>query len=81
MTDDADRSVERDSFIESQREEARRQAREAAAARGSAAECHECGNAIPKGRQRAIPGVRLCVECQEHRDAPGRHYRGGQACY
>ena len=26
--------------------------------------CEECEEAIPEMRQKAIPGVRLCVECQ-----------------
>lgn len=26
--------------------------------------CECCGNAIPAGRQQAIPGVRTCTECQ-----------------
>ncbi len=26
--------------------------------------CERCGNAIPDGRQQAIPGVRTCTECQ-----------------
>lgn len=34
----------------------------------SAKECGECGAAIPEARRQAIPGVRLCVACQEARD-------------
>ena len=30
--------------------------------------CEECGNAIPPARREAIPGVRLCVTCQEEQD-------------
>lgn len=32
----------------------------------SATECQEpsCGEPIPEARRRALPGVRLCVECQ-----------------
>lgn len=30
--------------------------------------CEECGEAIPEARRRAVPGVRLCVECQEEAD-------------
>lgn len=26
--------------------------------------CEECGSAIPDARREAIPGVRLCVDCQ-----------------
>ena len=31
----------------------------------SSSECDECGDAIPEARRHAVPGVRLCVECQE----------------
>jgi phage/conjugal plasmid C-4 type zinc finger TraR family protein len=31
----------------------------------SLAHCVECNAAIPEARQRAVPGVRLCVACQE----------------
>jgi phage/conjugal plasmid C-4 type zinc finger TraR family protein len=27
--------------------------------------CAECGNEIPEARRAALPGVRLCVACQE----------------
>ncbi|KSB23353.1 TraR/DksA C4-type zinc finger protein [Rosenbergiella nectarea] len=30
----------------------------------SSAECELCGHEIPEARRRAVPGVRLCVECQ-----------------
>ena len=30
--------------------------------------CEECGDPIPEARRRALPGVRLCVACQEERD-------------
>jgi phage/conjugal plasmid C-4 type zinc finger TraR family protein len=26
--------------------------------------CEECGEAIPEARRKAIPGVRLCIDCQ-----------------
>lgn len=32
-------------------------------------ECAECGEPIPEARRRAIPGVKLCIECQGERDA------------
>lgn len=38
----------------------------------SATECEECGEPIPERRRRAVPGVRLCIDCQ--RDA--EHRRG-----
>lgn len=30
--------------------------------------CEECDEAIPKARQQALPGVRLCITCQEEID-------------
>ena len=30
--------------------------------------CAECGAVIPDARQKALPGVRLCVTCQSERD-------------
>ena len=32
-------------------------------------ECEECGTRIPQGRRKAVPGVRLCVDCQSAHDA------------
>jgi phage/conjugal plasmid C-4 type zinc finger TraR family protein len=31
----------------------------------SLSQCEECGAGIPEARQLAVPGVRLCVTCQE----------------
>ena len=31
--------------------------------------CAECEEPIPEPRRRAIPGVKLCVACQQERDA------------
>ena len=30
--------------------------------------CEECAVAIPAARRKAVPGVRLCVSCQQARD-------------
>ncbi|HEX7082413.1 MAG TPA: DksA/TraR family C4-type zinc finger protein [Gammaproteobacteria bacterium] len=30
--------------------------------------CGDCGAEIPEARRKAVPGVRLCVPCQEARD-------------
>jgi phage/conjugal plasmid C-4 type zinc finger TraR family protein len=30
--------------------------------------CEECDVPIPEARRKAVPGVRLCVTCQEARD-------------
>ena len=35
----------------------------------SLSECAECGTAIPEARRLAIPGVRLCVTCQQEHDS------------
>ncbi len=35
----------------------------------SALLCDECENPIPEARRRAVPGVRLCITCQEAVDA------------
>ena len=31
-------------------------------------DCEECGAAIPEARREAVPGVRLCVACQQEMD-------------
>jgi phage/conjugal plasmid C-4 type zinc finger TraR family protein len=30
--------------------------------------CEECGEPIPEGRRLAVPGVRMCVQCQGEAD-------------
>ena len=30
--------------------------------------CEECAEPIPEARRHALPGVRLCIRCQEHHD-------------
>jgi phage/conjugal plasmid C-4 type zinc finger TraR family protein len=34
----------------------------------SLSHCAQCGAAIPEARRTAVPGVRLCVACQEAED-------------
>ena len=41
------------------------------------AHCEECGAAIPEARRKAMPGVRLCVPCQEAHD----HEQGAASGY
>lgn len=43
----------------------------------SAVECAECGDDIPQNRREALPGVKLCVECQSERDRGRRGAMGG----
>lgn len=31
--------------------------------------CAECDEPIPEARRAAIPGVKLCIDCQNERDA------------
>ena len=34
----------------------------------SLSHCESCGEPIPEARREALPGVRLCVECQQDLD-------------
>ena len=34
----------------------------------SLSKCEECGKEIPEARRAAVPGVKLCVSCQENSD-------------
>lgn len=54
--------------------EVRRQL-EAQRNRPSSEECEECGEDIPKARQEAIPGVQLCIYCQERQERIKANYR------
>jgi phage/conjugal plasmid C-4 type zinc finger TraR family protein len=44
--------------------------------------CEACGAVIPEARRKALPGVRLCVPCQEAHDqeagASGYNRRGSK---
>ncbi|MEC7763852.1 MAG: DksA/TraR family C4-type zinc finger protein [Pseudomonadota bacterium] len=49
----------------------------------SLAECAECGEPIPEARRKALPGVKICIECQQDRDGaykvrPGFNRRGSK---
>ena len=35
----------------------------------SLARCADCDEPIPEPRRRAAPGVKLCIDCQQERDA------------
>ena len=39
-------------------------------------ECEECDTTIPEARRKAIPGVRLCVSCQETNDREQAAFAG-----
>ena len=34
----------------------------------SLSHCAECGSEIPQARRDAVPGVRLCISCQDSQD-------------
>jgi phage/conjugal plasmid C-4 type zinc finger TraR family protein len=38
--------------------------------------CENCGDAIPEARRTALPGVRLCLKCQESRDRDAKTFSG-----
>jgi len=38
--------------------------------------CEECDAPIPEARRRAVPGVRLCVACQEEHDREEKAFSG-----
>ncbi len=38
--------------------------------------CAECDEPIPEKRRIALPGVKLCIDCQQERDS-AYHVRGG----
>lgn len=38
--------------------------------------CEVCEAAIPQARQKAVPGVRLCVKCQDAQEQELDHFSG-----
>ncbi|PSJ47349.1 DksA/TraR family C4-type zinc finger protein [Zobellella endophytica] len=50
--------------IDASVEEAVQNARSRLAAGDSLSHCEECDAPIPEARRRAVPGVRLCIDCQ-----------------
>lgn len=42
----------------------------------SAFYCDECGNVISEARREAVPGVRLCISCQETVDTEQTAFAG-----
>jgi phage/conjugal plasmid C-4 type zinc finger TraR family protein len=42
----------------------------------SLSHCAECGNPIAEARRQALPGVRLCLACQEAADREEAHFSG-----
>ncbi|ELY2815648.1 TraR/DksA family transcriptional regulator [Cronobacter turicensis] len=38
--------------------------------------CESCSGSIPEARRAALPGVELCVTCQEISELKSAHYQG-----
>jgi len=38
--------------------------------------CEECDARIPEARRKAVPGVRLCIACQEEHDREQQAFSG-----
>ncbi len=38
--------------------------------------CEHCDSAIPEARRVAVPGVRLCIDCQQAQDADATGFAG-----
>ena len=38
--------------------------------------CEECAAEIPQARREAVPGVRLCIKCQEAQDREATEFAG-----
>ncbi|MBL38017.1 MAG: hypothetical protein CMP07_06370 [Xanthomonadales bacterium] len=57
--------------IDASVEDAVQRARARLARGESLSECAECGDVIPEARRKAVPGVRLCLACQEEADSDG----------
>ncbi len=62
--------------IDASVEDAIRQARSRLGCGVSLSHCVDCGTAIPQARQLAVPGVRLCVACQEEQDKETSFFAG-----
>ena len=54
--------------IDASVEDAVKRARSQLPTGSSLAECEECGADIPVARRKAVPGVRLCLTCQNEVD-------------
>ena len=66
-TDDAMAQIESQIHIDSRIAEIRAAFR--AQGNTSRKHCRDCGDEIPDARRESIPGVSLCVGCQEWREA------------
>lgn len=58
--------------IDASTEDSVKQARSQIPAGESLKHCAECDEPIPQARREALPGVRLCIECQNELDKTNR---------
>ena len=62
--------------IDASVEDAVKQARSQLPRGASLSHCEECEVEIPLARREAVPGVRLCIDCQRERDAQNTTHGG-----
>ena len=62
--------------IDASVEDAIKRARDRLPRGESLSNCESCDKTIPAARRRAVPGVRLCVECQTVEDATAKAVSG-----
>ncbi|MGI9511154.1 MAG: DksA/TraR family C4-type zinc finger protein [Geminicoccaceae bacterium] len=62
--------------IDANIEDAVSRARDHLAEGESLTHCAECGVVIPEARRAAVPGVRLCISCQEASDKEAVQFTG-----
>ena len=62
--------------IDASVEDAVEQARSRLPRGESLTHCEACGETIAVARRKAVPGVRLCIDCQEARDQEDAHQAG-----
>lgn len=62
--------------IDANIEDAVSRARDHLALGESLKHCEACGVAIPNARRDAVPGVRLCIKCQEAQDQEAVQFAG-----
>lgn len=77
MTDLYDRATEREEQMREAalEEQAHRAGLAGKTVEDSASHCRVCGERIPVGRRRAIPGVQTCTECQRDLELAMRQQR------
>lgn len=62
--------------IDASVEDAIKQAQSRLPAGPGLSHCEQCGAAIPDQRRLAVPGVRLCVQCQHEQDKDQQFHTG-----